>query len=134
MKSKLDIRLENYNHLLEFCRDIPRRKHEMEIEFKGIADSRRISSMITTLTLRGMLTRQESATHSKVFLYQSVPGAVYFHLPKVYKRGNREPRLEKAEKIIIEGNKTIVSCGVYHTHGNRHKPSAWIGSTAGSLA
>lgn len=134
MKSKLDTRLENYNRLLEFCRDIPRRKYEMDIEFEGIADSKRITSMITTLTLRGMLTKQTSSTHSKVFLYQSVPGAVYFHLPKVYKTGARKREAEPAETIIVQGNKTIVTCGVYHTQGNRHKTSAWIGSTAGSLA
>lgn len=133
IKEKMDKRLQHYNKMIDFCMDMPRRKYEIDIEFEGIVDSKRITCMLMTLCKREMMTSWYTSENKQIREYKSVPGARYFHAPKEPVKTKSTYTNKLPDKIIIEGNKTTVSCGVYHTKGNAHKRSAWIGSSMGAI-
>lgn len=133
IKEKMDKRLSDYNRLLDFCRDQPRCKLEINDEFQAELGMSALQSMITTLLKRQMLTAKASATHGKRNEYQTAPGAVYFHLPYHNRKKSTGRPATTNEKYVVEGNKTIVSSNGYHTKGSSGKQSVWIGSSIGAI-
>lgn len=115
-----------YNKVLDFCRNAPQRKFNIEMEL-GIS-SGRLGTMLTRLVTRNLLKASFVNGNKKLYEYQSEPYAEYTVLPVF---GAGRPKANHSPKgIIVEGNVTTVSCGSYHTKGSTPKRSVWIGSSA----
>lgn len=115
-----------YNKILDFCRNTPQRKFNIEMELDIGAG--RLGTMLTRLLKRKLLKAKAIATNAKIFEYQSEPYAEYTVLPVF---GAGRPKTNYAPNgIIVEGNVTTVTSGSYHTKGSSAKRSVWIGSSA----
>lgn len=115
-----------YNKVLDFCRNSPQRKFNIEMEL-GIS-SGRLGTMLTRLVKRKLIKASLVEGNRKLYEYQSEPDAEYTVLPVF---GAGRPKTNHAPNgIIVEGNVTTVSCGSYHTKGHTPKRSVWIGSSA----
>lgn len=117
--------MDEHNAVLDFCRNTPQRKFniEMGLEIKP----NRVSTILTTLVARGLITATPTKISAKVFEYLTVPDAVYTVLPRIY----HKDKADHASKGITRvGNVTTVSSGAYHTKGSTPKRSVWIGSSA----
>ena len=115
-----------YNKVLDFCRNAPQRKFNIEMEL-GISGGR-LGTMLTRLVKRKLLKATSINGNGKVYEYKSEPYAEYTVLPVF---GAGRPKANHAPNgIIVEGNVTTVSCGSYHTKGSSEKRSVWVGSSA----
>lgn len=115
-----------YNQVLDFCRNAPQRKFNIEMGL-GISGGR-LGTMLTRLVKRKLIKATLVNGNRKLYEYQSERYAEYTVLP-VFGAGRLKAN-HSPKGIIVEGNVTTVSCGSYHTKGSSEKRSVWIGSSA----
>lgn len=116
-----------YNRVLDFCRDTPQRKFNIQMEL-GIT-SGRLGTMMTRLVTRKLLKAANVKGNRKLYEYHTTPDAVYTVLP-VFGAGRPTNDSQLNKGIMVQGNVTTVTSGSYHTKGTTAKRSVWIGSSA----
>lgn len=125
MKSATIEKIGLYNQILDFCRDYPQRKFNIQMEFD--IEPKNLGSMLTIMIKNGLL--KANKIHHHCCEYQTVKGAVY--KPHIDAPVRTNDELDEARKrkfnIKVEGNVTTVKMNSYHTTAGIKPKNEWTG-------